>query len=54
MSDAIRETENVDPDLVNALASVQWLESSNSLIFSARRTRWQKIAILVDEIRCSL
>lgn len=50
MSDAIRETENVDPDLVNALASVQWLESSNSLVFSGTPDALAKIAVLVDEI----
>lgn len=50
MSDSIRDTENIDPDLVNALASVQWLESSNSLVFSGTPDSLKKIAVLVDEI----
>lgn len=50
MSDSIRETENIDPELVNALGSVQWLESSNSLIFSGTPEALEKISLLVNEI----
>lgn len=50
MSDSLRETDNIDPDLINALNSVQWLESSNSLIFSGTPSALRKIEILIEEI----
>jgi len=50
MSDSLRETENIDVDLVNTLGSAQWLESSNSLIFSGTTESLKKISSLVDQI----
>jgi type III secretion protein C len=50
MSDSLRDTENVDIDLVNALMSAQWLESSNSIVFSGTPEALQKISILIEEI----
>lgn len=50
MADSLRGTENVDIDLVNALISAQWLESSNSIVFSGTPAALKKIAMLIDEI----
>lgn len=50
MSDSLRDMENVDVDLVNSLLSAQWLESSNSIVFSGTPESLNKISILIDEI----
>lgn len=50
MAESLRETENIDPDLVNALISAQWIESSNSIMFSGTPEAMKKISMLVEEI----
>lgn len=50
IADSLREDENFNPALVHTMISVQWIEPSNSLIFTGTRESLSKIRELVDEI----
>jgi len=50
IGDSMRQSESVNEDLVATINSVQWLEASNSLIFTGTPESLMKVKELVEEI----
>ncbi|MEC7839991.1 MAG: secretin N-terminal domain-containing protein [Chlamydiota bacterium] len=50
IGDSMRDTEAVNEDLIATINSVQWLEASNSLIFTGTPESLLKVKELVEEI----
>lgn len=50
IADSMRETEAVNQSLIATINSVQWLEASNSLIFTGNPESLLKVKELVEEI----
>jgi len=50
IGDSLRGSEAVNADLLNTISSVQWLEASNSLIFTGSTDALLKVKELVEEI----
>lgn len=50
IGDSMRNTEAINTDLISTINSVQWLEASNSLIFTGTPESLLKVKELVEEI----
>lgn len=50
IGDSLRGSETINADLLNTINSVQWLEASNSLIFTGTKDSLLKVKELVKEI----